>query len=170
MNKHTFGKEIIAMEPSLRSFAYSLTTNAEDANDLLQDTYLKALVYQDKFENDTNLKAWLYTIMRNTFINNYRRKVKSNTFICHSEEVSYIHNTLSNRSDNADMKISIKEITRTISAIEETQRLPFEMFIDGYKYKEISDHMDISIGTVKSRIFFTRKKLMNSLKDYRGRD
>ena len=63
MNKHTFGKEIIAMEPSLRSFAYSLTTNAEDANDLLQDTYLKALVYQDKFENDTNLKAWLYTII-----------------------------------------------------------------------------------------------------------
>jgi RNA polymerase sigma-70 factor (ECF subfamily) len=77
---------------------------------------------------------------------------------------------LSNRSDNADMKISIKEITRTISAIEETQRLPFEMFIDGYKYKAISDHMDISIGTVKSRIFFTRKKLMSSLKDYRGRD
>jgi len=68
------------------------------------------------------------------------------------------------------MKISIKEISKTISNIEENQRLPFEMFIDGYKYKEISDHMDISIGTVKSRIFFTRKKLMNSLKDYRSID
>lgn len=170
MNKNTFGEEIMSMEPSLRSFAYSLTSNTEDANDLLQDTYLKALLYQEKFENDTNLKAWLYTIMRNTFINNYRRKVKSNTFICQSDDIYYLHNAISNRSDNADMKISIKEITKTISNIEENQRLPFEMFIDGYKYKEISDHMDISIGTVKSRIFFTRKKLMNSLKDYHSID
>ena len=160
MNKHTFGKGNHRYGTFITKFCLFFNTNAEDANDLLQDTYLKALVYQDKFQNDTNLNAWLYTILRNTFINNYRRIVKSNTFICHSEEVSYIHNTLSNRSDNADMKISIKEITRTISAIEETQRLPFEMFIDGYKYKEISDHMDISIGTVKSRIFFKRKKLM----------
>jgi RNA polymerase sigma-70 factor (ECF subfamily) len=167
MNKNRFGDEIIAMENSLRNFAYSLTSNPEDANDLLQDTFLKALLYKDKFEDDTNLKAWLYTIMRNTFINNYRRKVKSNTFIYQSDDIYYLHNIVSNHSDNADMKISVKEITQTIGNIEENQRLPFEMFIDGYKYKEISDHMDISIGTVKSRIFFTRKKLMSSLKDYK---
>lgn len=166
MNDNRFGDEIIAMGSPLRNFAYSLTSNEEDANDLLQDTFLKALLYQDKFENNTNLKAWLYTIMRNTFINNYRRKVKTNTFINQTDDVYYLQNTVSNRSDNADMKISIKEITKNIGKIEENQRLPFEMFIDGYKYKEISDHMDISIGTVKSRIFFTRKKLMDSLKDY----
>ena len=104
--------------------------------------------------------------MRNTFINNYRRKTKSNSLIQQTEDMNYLRNMISNRSDNADMKTSVKEITENISKIEENQRIPFEMFIDGYKYKEISSQMDISIGTVKSRIFFTRKKLMNSLKDY----
>lgn len=166
MTNSRFREEMIALGSSLRNFAFSLTSNQEDANDLLQDTYLKALLYKDKFENDTNLKAWLYTIMRNTFINNYRRKVKSNSLIFQADDIQYLHNMVSNRADNADMKLSVKEITQNIGKIEENQRIPFEMFIDGYKYKEISDEMDISIGTVKSRIFFTRKKLMNSLKDY----
>ncbi len=168
MTNNRFGEEMIALGSSLRNFAYSLTSNHDDANDLLQDTFLKALLYKDKFEDDTNLKAWLYTIMRNTFINNYRRKVKSNSLIFQSEDIQYLHNMVSNRADNADMKLSVKEIIHNIGKIEENQRIPFEMFIDGYKYKEISDQMDISIGTVKSRIFFTRKKLMNSLKGHQS--
>jgi RNA polymerase sigma factor (sigma-70 family) len=166
MREYKFQQDIIALESALRNFAFSLTLNQDDADDLLQDTFLKALLYKDKFEDDTNLKAWLYTIMRNTFINNYRRKTKSNSLIQQTEDMNYLRNMISNRSDNADMKTSVKEITENISKIEENQRIPFEMFIDGYKYKEISSQMDISIGTVKSRIFFTRKKLMNSLKDY----
>ncbi len=166
MTNNRFREEVIALGGPLRNFAYSLTANHEDANDLLQDTYLKALLYRDKFEDNTNLKAWLYTIMRNTFINNYRRKAKSNAVLYYADDMQHLHNMISNKADNADMKLFVKEISQNISKVEESQRVPFEMFIDGYKYKEISDQMDISIGTVKSRIFFTRKKLMNSLKEY----
>ncbi|HON21175.1 MAG TPA: sigma-70 family RNA polymerase sigma factor, partial [Bacteroidales bacterium] len=101
MSEYKFQQDIIALESALRNFAFSLTLNQDDADDLLQDTFLKALLYKDKFEDDTNLKAWLYTIMRNTFINNYRRKTKSNSLIQQTEDMNYLRNMISNRSDNA---------------------------------------------------------------------
>jgi RNA polymerase sigma-70 factor (ECF subfamily) len=87
MTSIEFKKMVQKEATSLRSYAYQLTRNVEDTNDLVQDTMLKALTYQDKFTDGTNLKGWLYTIMKNTFINNYRRMVKRNTFLDQTDTI-----------------------------------------------------------------------------------
>lgn len=104
--------------------------------------------------------------MKNTFINNYRRKQRSKVIVEQSEDLYYLNNYVSSPSDSADMRYFVKDINDKIVEKNEDQRKPFEMFLDGFKYQEIANEMNISIGTVKSRIFFTRKKLMNDLKDY----
>ncbi len=153
-------------ERGLRLYAYSLTLSYDDADDLLQDTYLKIIQNGEYYKEDSNFKAWIYTIMKNTFINNYRRKQRSKIIVEQSEDLNYLNNLVSNPSDDADMHFYVRDINEKILSKKEDQRKPFEMFVDGYKYQEIANEMNISIGTVKSRIFFTRKKLMNELQDY----
>ncbi|MCX6233401.1 MAG: RNA polymerase sigma factor [Bacteroidetes bacterium] len=162
-----FSHKLIGLQDNLHYFANLLTSNDEDAKDLVQDTLYKALINRDKFLPDTNLKAWTYTIMKNTFINNYRRNVKSNTILDISEDLYYLRNRASDTGDMPDNGLAVEDITKSIESLEEDQRMPFEMHTAGYKYKEIADALDLSIGTVKSRIFFTRKKLMDSLKAYK---
>lgn len=167
MNENTsLIEKTLQMDSQLRQYAVSLTMNLDDAEDLLQDTYLKVMQNENSYKNDTNLKAWVITIMKNTFINNYRRKQRSKVFIDQSEDLYYLSNTVSSNEDNADMHLYYTEINKKIQEKKEDQRKPFEMFIDGYKYQEIADEMNISIGTVKSRIFFMRKRLMEELNDY----
>lgn len=161
-----FNSKLISLHDNLSFFANTLTNNREEAKDLIQDTYLKALMYKDKFEANTNLKAWTYTIMKNTFINNYRRNQKANTIVDTTEDLYFLN--IPRRSDfvSPDSQLQTKEIKARIARLEEDQRTPFEMHTEGYKYKEIAENLNLSIGTVKSRIFFTRKKLMGSLKDF----
>lgn len=161
-----FNTQLLNIENHLQQFAYSLTNNEDDAKDLVQDTLLKAITNQEKYENNTNLKAWTFTIMKNTFINNYRRKMKSNTLIDTTDDLYFINTSNDNPVEVAESRQTAKEIVRAIKKLEPEQRKPFEMHVAGFKYKEIADHMDISIGTVKSRIFFTRKKLMDQLHEY----
>lgn len=157
---------VLNFDQGLRHYAGSLTMNQEDANDLVQDTYLKVIQNSDYYKEDTNLKAWVYTIMKNTFINSYRRKQRSKVVVEQTEDLYHLNNFVSSPSDAADMNFYVKDINEKILDKKEDQRRPFEMFLDGFKYQEIADAMSISIGTVKSRIFFTRKKLMEDLKDY----
>lgn len=159
-------EKTLQMDSHLRQYAVSLTMNIDDAEDLLQDTYLKVMQNENSYKEDTNLKAWVITIMKNTFINNYRRKQRSKVFIDQSEDLYYLSNSVSSNEDNADMHLYYTEINKKIQEKKEEQKKPFEMFIDGYKYQEIADEMNISIGTVKSRIFFMRKRLMEELNDY----
>ena len=159
-------EKTLQMDSHLRQYAVSLTMNLDDAEDLLQDTYLKVMQNENSYKEDTNLKAWVITIMKNTFINNYRRKQRSKVFIDQSEDLYYLSNSVSSNEDNADMHLYYTEINKKIQEKKEEQKKPFEMFIDGYKYQEIADEMNISIGTVKSRIFFMRKRLMEELNDY----
>lgn len=161
-----FNSKLIGLHENLKFFANTLTNDREEAKDLIQDTYLKALIHKDKFEANTNLKAWTYTIMKNTFINNYRRNQKANTIIDNTEDLYFLN--IPRRSDfvSPEAQMHTKEIEASISRLDEDQRLPFEMHNEGYKYKEIAETLDLSIGTVKSRIFFTRKKLMDSLKEF----
>jgi len=161
-----FSKELIKMEDSLERFALSLTSNREEAKDLLQETYLKALVYQDKFQEYTNLKAWAYTIMKNTFINNYRKMLRENTTIDHSKDLFILNSSRVTTPEGPDSTYSFKEINKAVNELEDEFRIPFQMHTEGFKYKEIADKLNLKIGTVKSRIFFTRKKLMESLKDF----
>lgn len=167
MANSNFNNELIGLKQNLEYFALHLTRNDEAAQDLLQDTFIKAITYRDKFVEKTNLKAWCYTIMKNTFINNYRRAVKANTIIDTTEDLYFLN--LSRGADDTapDTMHSTGEIQKTINALEDDYRIPFMMHHTGYKYKEIADHLNLPIGTVKSRIFLARKKLMEDLKDYR---
>lgn len=161
-----FNNNLISLEGSLERFALSLTANREEAKDLLQETYVKALTYRDKFEEFTNMKAWTYTIMKNTFINNYRKSKRENTTLDNTKDLFLLNITKESPLMNPDSEYSLKELTRAVNSLDDDFRVPFIMHTKGYKYKEIAEKLNLKIGTVKSRIFFTRKKLMESLPEY----
>lgn len=165
MTQLQFNTALLGLQDKLMFYAISLTADREKANDLVQETFLKALTYRDKFTQNTNFKAWIYTIMKNTFINNYRRNVKTkNTFDLTNSD---LHLKLSKDTyPSPESTYSSKEIARCINELEQEYKVPFNMFLDGYKYKEIADELNLPLGTVKSRIFFTRKKLEKTLHDY----
>lgn len=158
-----FGYELISLEENLMRFANRLTANKDDAKDLLQETFLKALKYCDKFVDESSLKAWTYTIMKNTFINNYRRNMFQNIYNDQSKIAFFINQTQSAGSDCPDAAYSVLEINQNIERLKDIYRTPFKMHIKGYKYKEIADKLNLNIGTVKSRIFHSRKQLMDKL-------
>lgn len=161
-----FNTALVAQQQGLKNFALSLTADREEAQDLLQDTFMKALLYKDKFVQSTNLKAWLYMIMKNTFINAYRRSVKTREIMSRSKDVSSLGISKNNQKNTAEAAIEHKEINHAIDTLEDEYKVPFKRFFDGFKYKEIAEELDLPIGTVKSRIFIARKKLMEELKDY----
>lgn len=166
MSTLEFQTAVIDIQSYLKSFAMTFTRNEEDANDLTQETIMKALRYKDKYTPQTNFKAWIFTIMKNIFINNYRRKTKANTIFDNTQELYYL-NTKSKNDIEPDSTYAEKEIMKEVNALDDDYRKPFMMHFKGYKYKEISEEMDLPIGTVKSRIFLARKKLMEKLKDFR---
>lgn len=169
MTAMEFNYQLTGLKGNLERFALSLTQNMEDSKDLLQETYLKAIAYRDKFVDHTNLKAWTFTIMKNTFINNYRKSVKSNTTFDNTDDLYYLNlSKESGGTDSPESTYSTMEIEKAINNLEDEFRIPFMMHVKGYKYKEIAEKLDLKIGTVKSRIFFTRKKLMEALKDYQN--
>jgi len=163
-----FNHRLLSLKDNLQYFAYSLTLNQEDADDLIQDTYLKAITNKDKFDPATNLKAWIYTIMKNTFINKYRKETKVNTIIDNTKDLYYLNNSNTADADTPDTRYNHSELEKVINALQDDHRIPFQMHFQGYKYKEIADKLNLSIGTVKSRIFFSRKKLMEKLKDFQN--
>jgi RNA polymerase sigma-70 factor (ECF subfamily) len=165
-----FNQQLVNQRTPLRNFAYSLTMNSEEAQDLVQETFLKALKYRDKFADATNLKAWLYTIMKNTFINSYRRSVKTRQIITQTEDLSLVKPLSGSNGPDAQSQINHKEITKAINALDDDYKVPFTRYYDGFKYKEIAEELDLPIGTVKSRIFLARKKLMQELKEFAHRN
>ncbi|HET6555966.1 MAG TPA: sigma-70 family RNA polymerase sigma factor [Prolixibacteraceae bacterium] len=166
MTQLQFNTALLGLQDKLLYYALSLTSDHEKAQDLLQETFLKALVYRDKFAQNTNFKAWIYTIMKNTFINNYRRNVKSKNTFDGTNNDFHLKSSKDKGYPSPESIYSSKEITKCINALEDEYKVPFNMFLDGYKYKEIAEDLNLPLGTVKSRIFFTRKKLEKSLKDY----
>lgn len=166
MQEIDFTNTVTKYAYSLRPFALSLTRDMEDAHDLIQETLLRALSSQEKFAEGTNLKAWLYTIMKNIFINNYRRNKKRNTIIDTTEDM-YVINSNSTRVMNlGESNISMENVTNAVNLLNEEFRVPFMMHYQGFKYHEIADHLTLPIGTVKSRIHFARKELKKKLKRY----
>ena len=161
-----FNQQLVNQRTPLKNFAYSLTFNSEEAQDLVQETFLKALKYRDKFADASNLKAWLYTIMKNTFINTYRRSIKTRQIISQTEDLSLVKPLNGSNSPDANSQINLKHITKAIDALEDEYKIPFTRYNDGFKYKEIADELELPIGTVKSRIFLARKRLMQELKEF----
>jgi RNA polymerase sigma-70 factor (ECF subfamily) len=165
MSTIEFNDALVNLEQYLKSFAYNYTKNRDDAEDLTQETILKALKYRQQYTPQTNFKAWVFTIMRNIFINQYRRKVKAGTIFDSSKEL-YLLNNSSENHDTPTNYLLGKDLKKQIKSLEKEYRLPFNMHFQGFKYQEIADKLNIPIGTVKSRIFIARKKLMNLLPDY----
>ncbi len=160
----TFNDKLLSLQPSLQRFAMSLTANSDNAKDLVQESLLKALIYQNKYQSNTNLKAWVFTIMKNTFINNYRKMIKHGLILDSSENQYVMNNKPTPFTPEADMVQD--EVLNKINQLEPEFHIPFQMHTAGYKYKEIAEKLNLKIGTVKSRIFFSRQKLMIALKDY----
>ena len=167
MTATEFNLEFDRLTALLQSFAYNLTKNSEDARDLYQETAYRAMTNRDKFRPGTNFKAWLFTIMKNIFINNYRKKTKANTIIDSTDNLYFINSGSNVISNQAESSIMMKELLGMIEKLDESVRIPFLMHYQGYKYQEIADHLDLPLGTVKSRIFLARRKMMDKLKDYR---
>lgn len=167
MSTSEFGLLLDKQGVFLRQLALKLTKHFEDAEDLIQDTYFKALKNKDKYTPGTNLKGWLYTIMKNTFINNYRKKKVQNTFIDETDNTYFIDQGLNNRIEYADRNVDQEYIMKQIDSIEKNYVEAFMMHFNGYKYEEISEILGIPLGTVKSRIFLARKKMMEKLQDQR---
>lgn len=147
------------MSSIMEAFAYRLTQNREEAKDLYQETLFKVLRYKDKYREDTNFKAWSMTIMKNTFINNYRKKARQNTIIDQTEDDFYINSGEVSTENAGDANILLQELMKMVQSLENALRVPFLMHYQGYKYKEIAEELKLPIGTVKSRIFFARKQL-----------
>lgn len=166
MTQVQFNNALLGLRDKLHYYALSLTSDFEKANDLLQETFLKALTYRNKFKHDTNFKAWVYTIMRNTFINDYRRKVKVKRAFDGNNNELHLKLVKDVVYPSPDSFYSSNEIHKSIDELEDRYKIPFNMFIDGYKYKEIAEEMNLPLGTVKSRIFFTRKKLGKVLHEH----
>ncbi len=166
MTTTEFSNQLIGLEEKLNRFALRLTADKDDAKDLLQDTFLKALAYREQFEDSTNLKAWTYTIMKNTFINNYRKSSRQNTTFDNTKDLFFLSQNKDTFNVEPDSVFQEKEIRRAIDCLEDEFKVPFMMHTQGYKYKEIAQILGLKIGTVKSRIFFTRKKLSDLLRDY----
>lgn len=164
--KDSFKQRLIGLQSNLLSFAYQLTTNREAAQDLLQDTTLKALDNEEKYVDNVNFKGWIFTIMRNIFINNYRQTVRKATIIDQTEDLYHLNISQDSGLATPEGSFAVKEISAAVNAFSPEYREPFSLYHAGYKYNEIADKMGLPLGTVKSRIFFARKKLREQLKDY----
>lgn len=168
MSTIEFNQNLNFLTESLNAFAYSLTKNSEDAKDLYQETAFRAINNRDKFRPETNFKAWTFTIMKNIFINNYRKKVKSKTILDHTENSFFIDSGSEVITNDGNRNMLMKELQTMIDSLEDSIRIPFVMHHEGYKYNEIADTFDLPLGTVKSRIFFARKALKDMIKKNYG--
>jgi len=164
--ENSFTDQIAAHAVALKGYALFLTQNKDDAHDLLQETYLKAFSNRDRFAPDTNLKGWLYTIMKNTFINNYRRKVKRNTFVDHTEQDYYINQANQHIPNQAESKMVMEDLNAAIAVLPLELKEAFMLNFRGHKYQDIADRFGIPIGTVKTRIHLARKALKRKLSIY----
>lgn len=147
----------------LKPFAVNLTRDNEAAKDLYQETLYKALANQEKYNAGTNIKAWLFTIMRNIFINNYRRAAKQKTVFDNSANDFLLNNNQVTVANVAESNIEMKEIKKAIYNLPEIFKTPFSLYFDGYKYHEIAEALNEPLGTIKSRIHFARKLLKEQI-------
>ena len=165
--ENLFENNLLGLQDNMMNFALSLTTNREAAEDLLQETTLRVLNNKDKYYENVNFKGWVFTIMHNIFVNNYRRIVRSKTFIDKTENLYHLNLPQDSGFDTPDSAYTVKEINKAINSFTDEYKVPFSMHVSGYKYKEIAHHLGLPIGTVKSRIYFARQRLQAMLKDFR---
>lgn len=162
-----FSQQIASLRPMLKNFTRRFTSDRDESLDLVQDTILRALLYRNKFRADTNLKGWLFTIMRNTFINQYRKTQRARTSTDSTRELYFLNTEDTHTFNRPEGSMEFKEAWREVISLREELQVPFKMHTTGYKYHEIAGHLNLPIGTVKNRIFHARKEMQKKLSGYR---
>ena len=166
MDKIQFQQRLLGLQEHMMSFAIKLTANRDDALDLIQDITLKVLDNQEKFVDNVNFAGWVMTVMRNIFINNYHKIVRVQTMVDQNADLYNLNIINDSISGSPDKVYQMQEITKAIAELNDDIKIPFTLFLNGYKYHEIAQKLNIPLGTIKSRIFFARKELQNKLKDF----
>jgi RNA polymerase sigma-70 factor (ECF subfamily) len=166
MSTQEFNQLLLQNSEYLRPFAVTLTKDQESAKDLLQETMFRALSNKEKYSVGTNIKAWLYTIMRNIFINNYRRKSKQNTIFDSTPNEFLLDHNQAAVPNGAEATMRMKDINKAIYELPSIFRQPFMLYFEGYKYHEIADMLSEPLGTIKSRIHFARRLLKTELNKF----
>lgn len=168
-----FYNEFMPHINSMHNFAYRLTLDPDDTNDLVQDTYLKAYRFIDSFERGTNAKAWLFRILKNSFINDYRKKSKEPSKVDYQEVESFYNSEDFNRQITPDLRVeAVKdmigdEISNALNSLDVDFRTVIILCdLEGFKYDEMAKILDIPIGTVRSRLHRARNLLKEKLSDY----
>ncbi|MDE6270512.1 MAG: RNA polymerase sigma factor [Muribaculaceae bacterium] len=162
-----FIDKLLGIQNKLYSFAFTLTNNRDDASDLLQDTTLKAMDSEEKFVDNVNFSGWMLTIMRNLFINRYRRKVRVGMVADTTSDLIHLNSVQDSGLETPEGAISVADITAAIESFDDDYRIPFSLHLAGYHYDEIAQRVHLPLGTVKSRIYYARKRLQRMLNDYR---
>lgn len=164
MNAIDFNQLLLHNADHLRPFAITLTKDTEKAKDLYQETLLRAYSNMEKYNLGTNIKAWLYTIMRNIFINDYRKNAKHRELLAAGGRSVLAAQTV---DQNMGVElIQTKIIKKAMNELPEIFKNPFLLYIDGFRYNEIADLLGEPLGTIKSRIHFARKLLKSQLERY----
>ena len=158
MSTIEFNQLLVSQSDRLKPYAINFTKDGEDAKDLLQETIYRALTYREKFNEGTNIQAWLFTIMRNTFINRYRRRTRERK-IFQPDPAGYLEYRSPATANLAESRMGTKEIQEALHELPESCQIPFRLYFEGYQYQEIADILDIALGTIKSRIHLARKLL-----------
>jgi RNA polymerase sigma factor (sigma-70 family) len=166
MSAAEFNDLLLSNAPPLKPFAVTLTHDQEIAKDLFQETLYKALANQDKYSTGTNIKAWFFTIMRNTFINDYRRKAKQKNIFDNSDNDRLMNSGNVMVRNAGEHSLQLQEINKAIYQIPQIFKVPFLLYFEGYRYHEISERLNEPLGTIKSRIHFARKILKEKISRY----
>ena len=164
MSSREFQTKVIDLQNFLKPYAYNLTNDFDDTQDLLQETMFKALNNRDKFEEGTNIKAWLYTIMKNIFINNYRKRSRMKTTNDSTENTFFLDSGQSEEPNAAQSKLVMEDLMAVVESLPDEYKTPFIRHHHGFKYQEIADELSLPLGTVKSRIFLARQELKKKLR------
>lgn len=164
MSTIEFNQLLISHSDRLKPYAINFTKDGEEAKDLMQETIYRALTYREKFNEGTNIQAWLFTIMRNTFINRYRRKNREKR-IFQPDPSGFQLNKSPATGNLAESRLGSKEILEAVHTLPESCQMPFRLYFEGYQYQEIAEIMDIALGTIKSRIHLARKLLKEKIGD-----
>lgn len=165
MEKEEMTDYLIGNQEEMYQWAYRLTRNYDDAQDLLQSTLLCALKSVGMYTEENNISGWLYTIMRNIFFNTTRH---SGRCCCmEKEDIERMMQLGENAlNDNAEIAFDMSDIQRAIDTLDRPYKIPMSLYLSGYKYQEIAEKMGIPLGTVKSRIHASRVQLQETLKDF----
>ncbi len=166
MSNLEFGQMLLSNADYLKPFAFTLTRDHESAKDLMQETLFRALSNKEKYNVGTNIKAWMYTIMRNIFINDYRKKSRQRTIFDSTPNDFLLNHNQTAVSNTAEVNLKLKDIQSSIHDLPDIFKHPFLLYFEGYKYNEIASLLKEPLGTIKSRIHFARKLLKEQMNRY----